>query len=230
MSADRWHWGLLEAAARELDRNLRAMSWEETYRAEYLRDHSAQLDMLADVIDVGVEVRGRFTWAKLLIKRALRPYLFRQARVDRLMFERLVDLTEAVRQTASALEGLRADVRVDLDYQEQRLRKANRPNGRRDDGGAAVAPASHLHLADADDASTIPIGARLLLGDTPVSRPGYLRIDPYGAGTDVLARLDAIPAARGSISEIVAANVLESYSTAEVRHTLLPHWTALLRP
>ena len=64
MSANRLHAGLLEAAARELDRNLRALTPGETFRAEYLRDHSGQLEHLARVIDAGVEIRGRFSWAK----------------------------------------------------------------------------------------------------------------------------------------------------------------------
>ena len=80
MSANRLHAGLLEAAARELDRNLRALTPGETFRAEYLRDHSGQVAVLARVIDTSVEVRGRFTWAKRLVKRLLRPYLAHQAR------------------------------------------------------------------------------------------------------------------------------------------------------
>ena len=44
------------------------------------------------------------------------------------------------------------------------------------------------------------------------------------------APLDAIPARAGSVAEVVAANVLEDYSAAEVRHVLLPHWASLLQP
>jgi hypothetical protein len=230
MSANRLHAGLLEAAARELDRNLRALTPGETFRAENLRDYAGQLEFLGSVIDTGVEIRGRFTWAKALLKRLLRPYLIRQARVDRMIVDRLFDLTEAVKQSGSALEGLREEMRDDLEYQENRLRTAVLRGRRRIEGVSAGSLAKSLRVADTAEAFEIPEGARLFLGDTPVPRPGYLRVAPHDAEADVSAPLDAIPARAGSIAEVVAANVLEDYSAAEVRHILLPHWGALLRP
>ena len=230
MSANRLHAGLLEAAARELDRSLRALTPGETFRDEYLRDHSGQVVFIATVIDAGVEIRGRFAWAKRLMKRLLRPYLAHQARVDRMIVERLFDLTEAVMQSGSAVQGLREEVRDDLDYQENRLRTAVLREQRRVDGISAGSTTNGLRVADAIEALDIPEGARLFLGDTPVPRPGYLRVAQHDAEADVFAPLDAIPARAGSVAEVVAANVLEDYSAAEVRHVLLPHWAALLRP
>ncbi len=230
MSANRLHAGVLEAAARELDRSLRALTPGETFRAEYLRDHSGQLVFLARVIDAGVEVRGRFAWAKKLVKRLLRPYLAHQARVERMIVERLFDLTEAVKQSGAAMEGLREDVRDDLEYQEIRLRTAALRGQQRVEGMSAGSTTNGLRVADATVAFDIPEGARLFLGETPVPRPGYLRVAPHDAKADVSAPLDAIPARAGSVEGVVAANVLEDYSAAEVRHILLPHWAALLRP
>ena len=229
MSASRLHAGLLEAAARELDRNLRALTPGETFRAEYLRDHSGQVAVLASVIDTSVEVRGRFTWVKRLVKRLLRPYLAHQARVDRLIVDRLWDLTEVVKQSGSALQGLREEVRDDLEYQENRLRTAVLRGQPRVQGISASSTTNGLRVADPTEALDIAEGARLFLGETPVPRPGYLRVAPHDAEADVSAPLDAIPARAGSVAEVVAANVLEDYSAAEVRHILLPHWAALLR-
>jgi len=230
MSANRLHAGLLEAAARELDRSLRALTPGETFRAEYLRDHHGQLDYLARLIDTGVEVRGRFGWVKSLLKRILRPYLAHQARVEHMIVDRLMDLTEAVKQTNSAMKGLREDVRDDLEYQEIRLRTAALRGQHRVEGMSAGSTTNGLRVADATEAFDIPEGARLFLGETPVPRPGYLRVAPQDAKADVSAPLDAIPARAGSLEGVVAANVLEDYSAAEVRHVLLPHWAALLRP
>jgi hypothetical protein len=230
MSANRLHAGLLEAAARDLDRSLRALTTGETYRAEYLRDHSGQVEYLARLIDAGVEIRGRFGWAKRLVKRLLRPYLVHQARVDRMVVERLYDLTEALKQSGSALDGLREEVREDLDYQENRLRIAGYRGQRRVEGRSAGSAANGLHLADATEILEIPDGARLFLGDTPMKRPGYLWVAPHDTAADVSAPLDAIPARAGRVAEIVVANVLEDYSVAEVRHVLLPHWAELLCP
>jgi hypothetical protein len=230
MSAKRLHAGLLEAAARELDRSLRALTSGETFRAEYLRDHSGQLEFLGRVIDTGAEIRGRFPWAKRLVRRLLRPHLLHQVWVDRMIIERLHDLTEAVKQSGSALAGLREEVRDDLDFQEDRLRTAMLRGPRRLEGMSAGSTMNGLRVADATEAIDIPDGARLFLGETPVPRPGYLRVAPHDAEADVLAPLDAIPARAGSVAEVIVANVLEDYSIADVRNFLLPHWAALLRP
>jgi hypothetical protein len=230
MSAKRLHAGLLEAAAQELDRNLRALSSGETFRLEYLRDHAGQLGYLSSVIDTGAVIRGRFLWAKRLVRRLLRPYLLHQAQVDRLFVARLTDLTEAIKQSNSALAGLREEVRDDLDYQENRLRVGalcglGQPNG------VSHSPATNeLRLAANGETMNIRDGARLFIGQTPVPKPGYLRVDPHDAAADVPAPLDSIPARVRSVAEVVVANVLEEYSTSQVRRVLLPHWASLLRP
>jgi hypothetical protein len=230
MSASSLHAGLLEAAARELDRNLRSLTTGETYRPEYLRDHYGQLDFIARLSDIGVEIRGPFAWAKKPLKRLLRPFLAHHARVDRLIVERLLDLTEAVKQSGTVMEGLREEMREDLEYQENRLRAVVLGSQRRGEGLSTGSTTNGLRVADATDALDIPEGSRLFLGGTAVARPGYLRVAPHDAGADLSAPLDAIPARSGSVAEVVAANVLEDYSTTEVRHILLPHWASLLRP
>jgi hypothetical protein len=230
MSASRLHAGLLEAAAHELDRSLRALTTGETFRTEYLRDHSGQLEALSRAVDDAVEMRGRFKLAKKLMSRLLRPYRAHQLRVDRMIVERLLDLTEAVKQSGAAMHGLRDEVRDDLEYQENRIRAAMHQSRRRVEGTSAGSTTNGLRVADAIDAVDIPDGARLLLGETPVPRPGYLRVAPLDPDADVSAPLDAIPARAGSVAEVVVANVLEDYSAADVRHILLPHWAALLRP
>jgi hypothetical protein len=230
MSANRLHAGLLEAAAQELDRNLRALTTWETFRAKYLRDHSSHLEFIARVIEGGPELHGRFLWAKRLLRRVLRPFLLHHARVDRMLVDRVFDLTEAIKQSNVAMEGLREEVRDDLDYQESRLRTGVLRGRRRTYEISAASMENGLRVADSGDALEIPEGSRLFLGQTPVPRPGYLQVAPLDAEADVCAPLDAIPARAGTIAEVVAANVLEDYSVAEVRHVLLPHWASLLRP
>lgn len=230
MSANRLHAGLLEVAARELDRSLRALTPGETFRSEYLRDHLGQLEHVNRVIDAGMEVRGRLLWIKKAVRRVLRPYLAHQAQVDRLITDRIRDLTEAFNQTNAALQGLKEEIREDLEYQEVRLRNAVLQGRRGAEAMSSRAAASGLRLAAETETVEIPEGARLLLGETPIPRPGFLRVAPPGSGADVSAPLDAIPARAGGVAEIVAANVLEDYGAAEVRHVLLPHWASLLRP
>lgn len=230
MSANRLHAGLLEAAALELDRNLRALTTAETFRAEYLRDHSVQTEAVCRVIDAGLEIRGRFTQVKRMLRGLLRPFLAHQVHVDRLILDRIFDLTQAVRQISAAMEGLREEVRDDLEYQENRLRTAMTAEHRRAGGRSSGPSASRLRLADDAEATEVPEGARLFLGDTPVPRPGYLRVAANDPDADVSTPLDAIPARPGSIAEIVVANVLEDYSAGEIRNALLPHWASLLRP
>ncbi len=230
MSVNRLHAGLLEAAAKDLDRSLRALTPGETFRAEYLRDHASHLDFIAGAIGNGVDAGGRFKGVKRLLRRVLRPFLAHQQWVDRMIIERLADLTEAVKQTNSALDGLREEVRDDLEYQENRLRTAGYVGHRHVETTSADSSANGLRVADAAETFEIPDGARLFLGETPVPRPGYLRVAPHDSTADVSAPLDAIPAQAGSIAEVIAANILEDYSLAEVRRFLLPHWAGLLRP
>jgi hypothetical protein len=182
------------------------------------------------VIDAGLEVRGRFVWMKRAVRRILRPYLAHQAHVDRMIVGRLSDLTEAVNQAGSAIAGLREEVRSDLEYQENRLRTVVFRSQGRVGGISAGSVTKGLRVADATEAIDIPEGARLFLGDSPVPRPGYLRVAPNDAEADVSAPLDAIPARAGSVAEVVVANVLEDYSAAEIRQVLLPYWATLLRP
>jgi hypothetical protein len=230
MSAKRLHAGLLEAAAQELDRNLRALTWGETFRTEFLRDHHGKLEHLALTIDAGTHVRGRLIWAKRLVRRVLRPFLLHQAGVDRMIVERFVDMAESLKQINSALAGIREEVRDDLDYQENRFRAGILHGQRRGDGVSPAASATGLRVAESSNGPEIPDGARLFLGHTPVPRAGYLWVTSQNAEADVCAPLDAIPARAGAIAEVVVANVLEDYSLAEVQHVLLPHWAALLRP
>jgi hypothetical protein len=229
MSANRLHAGLLEAAAHELDRNLRALTRGETFQAEYLRDHPGRLELVSRAIDTDAEIGGRFLWPKKLVRRLIRPYLVRQARVDHMVVERLSDLIEAMKQSASALQGLREEVRDELDDQENRLRSAMLQARRRSEGRLPGLSANGLRVADTPEPVEVSEGARLFLGQTAVPRPGYLTLAPQDADADVTAPFDAIPARAGTVAEIVAANMLEDFSAADVRHVLLPHWAALLR-
>ena len=148
-----------------------------------------------------------------------------------MIVERLADLTEAVKQTGSALEGLREEIRDDLEYQENRLRTAMLRGQRRVDGDARPArPRTACTWRMPPRHSRSPKEPGCSWAIRPVPRPGYLRVAPHDAEADVSAPLDAIPARAGSVAEVVAANVLEDYSAAEVRHVLLPHWASLLRP
>lgn len=225
MSASRFHAGLLEAAARDLDRQLRALTPGETFRAAYLRDHAGQIDAITRAIDAGMPIQGRFARIKQILRKILKPYLSHQARVDRMIVDRIADLTESLNQVHAAIEGLRDEVRDDLDDHAASIRATLRGLGR----NTVTAPTT-LRMADSNDRLEIPGGARLILGDPSIARPGYLRVDPRDPLADISLPLDAIPARPGTLSEIVVANVLEDYSTSQVRHTLLPHWASLLRP
>jgi hypothetical protein len=156
--------------------------------------------------------------------------LIHQAHIDHLIVRRLADLTEAVERTASAVAGLREEVRDDLDYQETRLRTAVLKSPRSRIGVPTAPTAESMPIAETSLAVEIPEGARIFLGDAPALPPGYLHIAPGDGEADVSAPLDALPARAGSVAEIVVANVLEDYSAAEIRQIMLPHWVSILRP
>lgn len=214
MSTRRFHPALLEDAARDLDRRLRALSTGEARREPYLKNHQAHLDYLKARVDAGVAIQGTFTLIKRGFRKFLRAYLFHQASIDNMMIERLADLTDEIGQLRSALDGLRDEVREDLDDQEIRLQRRS-----------SIAPRPRIPAT-----RSLPDGARLLLGEVPLPGPGYLTVKPEGDDADLTSPLDQIPARPGTAAEIIAANVLEHYPIAEVRDRLLPHWAGLLRP
>lgn len=72
---------------------------------------------------------------------------------------------------------------------------------------------------------------RLNLGCGHVPLDGFVNVDMRDLpGVDVIALLDELPVAEGSVAEIFSGHVLEHFPREELARRLLPYWRSLLRP
>src|SRR4051812_7423717 len=100
MEVTRLHAKLFEAAALDLDRQIRAQFVGENVRAPYLKsldnqpegmtppDFLTNLGATSRAVDAGVEVKGRFLFLKRAVRRVMRPFMHHQNAVHRLHVER----------------------------------------------------------------------------------------------------------------------------------------------
>lgn len=72
-------------------------------------------------------------------------------------------------------------------------------------------------------------GLRLNVGCGHKPDPGRINVDMRELpGVDVIASADNLPFARGEVSEVFSAHVLEHFPVEALRRTLLPAWVGLL--
>jgi hypothetical protein len=72
---------------------------------------------------------------------------------------------------------------------------------------------------------------RLNLGCGTLPIPGFANVDMrLLPGVDIVAPAGALPVDSGSVTELFSAHFLEHFSEEELRRTLLPYWTSLLKP
>lgn len=220
MATTRSHTKLMESYARDLDRRVRSQFIGLENRPSYARHFQQDLLHLLGVSHHGIEIGGRLNWLKRLVQRILRPYSFHHDRVTRLVVERLAELHAEVTELARQIQEQAKSSRAEIDDQIRDLREELRTQHSRPI--VHLAPSSDFKLSE---------GARVALGRLPVRREGFVHVDTLPAATvDHVGRLDALPAAAGSLREIAVANVLEHYSFAEARDRLVPHWRSLLAP
>ena len=218
MVVARLHEKLFEAAARDMDRQIRLQFLDEALRPDYLRDFEGQLALMVQLAERGAEVGGRMLWAKRIVRRLMRPYVVHQAMLNRMMAERLTELHRDLMRLSGDADELRSTMREDLEHQADLLREEILATA----GAQSDSTRSGVPVGE-----PIGPGAKLILGSVAVRRPGYVHVDPSAEGSTPLDRLPVEP---GTAAEIVVANALELYPEAEVRRRLLPYWASLLRP
>jgi hypothetical protein len=228
MVVARLHTKLFEAVARDMDRQIRSQFVEESLRPEYLKDFQRHLQTMVHSSEADVEIGGRLQWVKRVFKRLIRPYSHHQGNLNRMTIARLSELHEDLTRLTAASKELHIKQRESLERQARKLRAEMAEEFRRLGETPAPAPPD-VRLAP----STRPIaaGAKLVLGTVTVKWPGYVHINPTAEGhADLSAPLDRLPVTPGTAAEVVVANALELFPSAEVRDRLLPYWASLLQP
>lgn len=220
------HSKLFETYARELDRQVRAQLVGIDLRPDYTKDFQRDLDHILAISQSGIEIGGRFLWAKKLLRRVLRPVLFHQDRVHRLLVERLAELRSELHDLHRAMNSVADRLWDETTAETESLRREVLGELERRLGGRAGSLSPNGGAGD-----PLPPGARLVLGHAPARRPGFVHLGVVSGPTvDRVARLDALPVAPGSISEIAVAGAVERYSLEDLRRRVLPHWRDVLAP
>ncbi|MCU1500245.1 MAG: hypothetical protein JWM47_4198 [Acidimicrobiales bacterium] len=72
---------------------------------------------------------------------------------------------------------------------------------------------------------------RLNIGAGHITPPEYINVDMRELpGIDVVAAVDNLPFAAGSVKEIFSSHVMEHFPDQQMRRALLPYWVDLLEP
>ena len=112
---DRLHSKLFEAAALDLDRRTRFHFVGQNVRPGYLKkierdlqvfskpDVEGEIHFMTQVVESGVEIRGRLFGLKWLVKRILRPYLAHASQVHQLLIQRIAEQHESLSNLAESL-------------------------------------------------------------------------------------------------------------------------------
>ena len=232
MVVTRLHAKLFEAAALELDRRTRFHFVGQNVRPGYLKsierqlqgvtrpDVEGELHFMVGVVESGPVIEGRFLALKTLFKRILRPHSAHTAYVHRMIIQRIAEQHEGLTKLVESVADENEKLREDLASLAETLRAEI---GER----LADAGAGNSDSLSGAGLEIVPAGCKVLVGTVPVRKRGYIHFDPTDAACPPLDRLPVNP---GSLTEVVAANVLESYTVDDVRDVLLPYWASLLRP
>lgn len=233
MAVARVHTKLFEAAALDMDRQIRHHLAEQGLRPDYLDaldkdlkgldlpDFPSQLVHMRRSVDAGVPLKGRFRVVKSFVGRVLRPFSYHEACVNRMAIERLGELHEHLTRLTATCKEMHESLRGEIDDQADALRAEIAEAGLQ--AGASGEGPERAGLA----LRPIAFGAKLVLGPLAVKRPGYVHFDPTAEGA---APIDRLPVTPGTAAEVVVANVLEFFPASEVRDRLIPYWASLLQP
>lgn len=233
MAVARLHTKLFEAAALDMDRQIRSQFMEQGLRPDYLNvlekdlkglespDFGSQLGHMLRTVDAGADLKGRFRSLKSIVGRVLRPFTHHEACVNRMTIERLAEMHGHLTRLTATCKEMHESLREEIENQADTLRgefaEELRGQGDSSDGPETAGVIGR----------PIPFGAKLLVGPVAVKRPGYVHIDPTSPGSSGPDRLPVTP---GTAAEVVVANVLELFPAADVRDRLLPYWASLLQP
>jgi predicted SAM-dependent methyltransferase len=158
----------------------------------------------------------------------------------RLLTDTVSSQTAAVHETRSALEdGMRNErARIEDEMEALRERLEFTRNevmyevryGGRGPGGAGTNDIVEPRIV-AEERVQSSEEVRLNLGCGHVPLDGFLNVDSRELDrVDIVADVHHLPYSPGTVARIHSAHLLEHFPLEELRRSLLPYWTSLLRP
>jgi hypothetical protein len=200
--------------------------------------------MIPQLRRVGKQVLAPFARPLLTrIDRHIRPLhdeVDQLAKQVRLLADTVSSQTAALHQTRVALEeGMKRErarledevgvLRERLEFTRNELMYEVR-YGARGPGGGSTEPIEPRILAP-ERVAERGDDVQLNLGCGHVPLEGFLNVDGRELdGVDVIADVHRLPFAPGTVARIHSAHLLEHFPVEELRRSLLPYWTSLLRP
>lgn len=154
--------------------------------------------------------------------------------VDRKIVGRLLEAREQIQATQRAVEGLRQEFRHFTRNVGQVIEIARLEWQRPETMPAAVGAGTSNHVAPRLIAAErlLAMGAdiRLNLGCGLLPNSRYFNIDARELpGVDMIADVRSLPFHPGTVAEIYAAHLVEHFTEADLKSTVLPGWHRILR-
>ncbi|TMC05694.1 MAG: hypothetical protein E6J41_21190 [Chloroflexi bacterium] len=138
-------------------------------------------------------------------------------------------LENDVRMDRSRLQDELGAIRDRLEFARNELMYEIRYGGR--EPGGAEAEVTEPRIVKPDRLAERGDDVQLNLGCGHIPLPGFLNVDSRElGGVDIVADVHRLPFDPGTLTRIHSAHLLEHFPLEELRRTLLPYWTSLLRP
>jgi len=156
--------------------------------------------------------------------------------VDQKLVARLFEAREEIKTTQRAVEGLRQEFGQLARGVGQFIETARTERQRQAKAPVASAPASSTapstpRLISPQRLSAMGANLRLNLGCGHLPSPDYFNIDGRELpGVDMIADVRSLPFHPGTVAEIYAAHLVEHFTEAELKSTVVPGWHRILRP
>ncbi len=154
--------------------------------------------------------------------------------VDQKLVARLFEAREEIKTTQRSVEGLRQEFGqfargvaqfIETAHSERKPQSNTAPNG------TASATKAAPRLISPQRLSAMGTNLRLNLGCGHLPLPDYFNIDGREMpGVDMIADVRSLPFHPGTVAEIYAAHLVEHFTAAELKATVIAGWHRILKP
>ena len=170
------------------------------------------------------------------LSRAVGENALLQTEVSRQMALRIVEMREDIRSMKTDMESLRTQVdrlvhgvSQALELTRSEWQRASQFGGTAQEA-AAKSPVIP-RLLSPEKLLKMGSDVRLNIGCGTKPLPDYLNVDERELdGVELIADVRGLPFKPGTLSEIYAAHVVEHFTEADLKSTVLPAWHSLLKP
>src|SRR3954451_20321730 len=164
------------------------------------------------------------------LSRAVGENALLQTEVSRQMALKLIELRDEIRTAKMEIERLQGQIEHFLGGVSRALEINAMKTSHRAEHECVTRPPIVPRLLNTEKLVRMGAEIRLNVGCGSKPLPEYLNVDERELnGVDRIADARALPFKVGDLTEIYAAHVIEHFTDAELKETLLPSWYGLLK-